>query len=193
MSSESVTHWVRQVEAGDNAAAQRLWEHYFRQLIGLARGRLQSVPRRVADEEDVVLSVFDSFFQDARQGELPQLSDRNDLWKLLVFRTAQKSIDLIRRHQARKRGGQQAGSDARPDLEQVLGREPTPEFAAEVADECRRLLETLGSEELRQVALLKMEGYDNGEIATRMGCVERTVERRLQVIRSLWSQESPDE
>jgi RNA polymerase sigma factor (sigma-70 family) len=189
MSSESVTHWVRLVEAGNEAAAQRLWEHYFGQLIGLARRRLRGIPRRGADAEDVVLSVLDSFFRDARQGRLPRLGDRNNLWKLLVVMTAQKSLDLIRRETARKRGGPQVAADVEPDLELIIGREPSPEFAAEVADECRRLLDALDDEELRVVAVLKMEGYDNDEIATRLGCVPRTVERRLRVIRSLWMPE----
>jgi DNA-directed RNA polymerase specialized sigma24 family protein len=193
MSSHSVTRWVRLVEAGDDDAAQRLWERFFTRLIGMARGRLRSLPGRVGDEEDVVLSVFDRFFQDARQRRLPRLGDRNDLWNLLAYRTACKCIDLIRRDEALKRGGPRPRSSEEADLEAILGREPTPELAAEVADECRRLLDVLGSDELRTVALLKMEGYDNGEIAARLGCVPRTVERRLQVIRSLWSQESPDE
>jgi RNA polymerase sigma factor (sigma-70 family) len=189
MSSESVTHWVRQIEAGNNDAAQRLWEHYFSRLIGLARSRLQTVPRRIADEEDVVLSVLDSFFRDVRHGRLPRLSDRNDLWKVLVLMTAQKSLNLIRHQRAEKRGGLRAAAGEELDLEAVLGKEPTPEFAAEVADEFRRLLDTLEGEDLRRIALLKMEGYENEEIADRLGCALRTVERRLQLIRSSWKEE----
>src|SRR5262249_16748472 len=67
--------------------------------------------------------------------------------------------------------------------------EPTAEFAAQVAEECRRLLDRLGDAELRSVALWKMEGYTVEEIAARLGCVPRTVHRRLRLIQDLWQHE----
>ncbi|MBV8234094.1 MAG: hypothetical protein JO075_00190, partial [Acidimicrobiia bacterium] len=74
-------------------------------------------------------------------------------------------------------------------LAQIIGREPSPEFAAQVADECRRLLDGLGDEGLRSVALWKMEGYTNAEIAARLGGVNtRTVERKLKTIRARWEE-----
>src|SRR6516225_8034293 len=173
----SVTHWIGLLKAGDQQAAQPLWERYFQQLVTLARRKLKSLPRCAADEEDVALSAFDSFCRDAGRGRFPQLGDRDDLWRLLVTMTAQKSLDLVRREKAQKRGaGWSVAGES--ELEEVLGREPTPEFAAAVAEECRRLLNRLGDEELRAVALWKMEGYKTQEIADRMGCVPRTVERR---------------
>src|SRR5262245_11049219 len=51
----SVTCWLDLLRAGDPAAAQKLWEGYFRRLVGLARARLRAAPRRAADEEDVAL------------------------------------------------------------------------------------------------------------------------------------------
>jgi len=124
--------------------------------------------------------------EDAGLGRFPRLGDRDDLWRLLVTITAQKSLDLMRRERAHKRGaGQPRAAEA--ELEQVLGREPTPEFAALVTEECRRLLDGLVDEEMRSIALWKMEGYSTEEIAKKLRCVPRTVERRLQVIRKLWS------
>jgi WD40 repeat protein len=81
--SGSVTHWLGLLRAGDAVAAQPLWEGYFRRLVGLARARLQGVPRRAADEEDVALSAFDSFCQGAQAGRFPRLADRDDLWQVL--------------------------------------------------------------------------------------------------------------
>jgi DNA-directed RNA polymerase specialized sigma24 family protein len=78
------------------------------------------------------------------------------------------------------------------DLEELLTREPTPEEAAAMADECGRLLDLLGEPELRQVALWKVEGYTNEEIAARMDCVPRTVERKVRRIRLLWKHELKD-
>ena len=187
MSTGSVTAWLDQLRAGDRAGAQRLWERYFPRLVGLARKKLQGLPRRAADEEDVALSAFDSFCRGVEQGRLPRLEDRDDLWALLVVITARKAIDL-RQHEGRaKRGGGTEPAEAAV-LEQVVGREPTPEFAAQVAEECRRLLAKLDDPDLRALALWKMEGYTTEEIAARLGCVPRTVERKLRVIRSLWGE-----
>jgi DNA-directed RNA polymerase specialized sigma24 family protein len=196
-SQESVTQWICRIKAGDAVAAQALSDHYFQKLVRLARKKLQGVRRRVADEEDVALSAFDSFCRGAAQGRFPQLSDRNNLWNLLVVITVRKALNLARYERRLKRGGGsvrgesalQGPMDSRPGerwLEQVLGSEPTPEFAAEVSDQCRVLFERLGTGELRSVALWKMEGYTNAEIAAKLGCVEGTVERKLRVIRNLW-------
>jgi DNA-directed RNA polymerase specialized sigma24 family protein len=185
----SVSHWLGELKGGDPAAAQPLWERYFQRLVALARTRLEGAPRQVADEEDVALSAFNSFCRAARLGRFPQLSDRHDLWRLLVSITARKALDQ-RRHQGRhKRGGAAVEADEAADLEEIVGREPTPAFAAQVAEECRRLLASLGDTELEGVALWKMEGYTTEEIASRLGYVNRTVERKLHLIRSIWSKE----
>jgi hypothetical protein len=75
MASEgSISHCLSMLKAGDHAAAQLLWERYFLQLVGLARSRLRGSARRAADEEDVALSVFDSFYQRAMRGQFPRLN-----------------------------------------------------------------------------------------------------------------------
>jgi DNA-directed RNA polymerase specialized sigma24 family protein len=74
-----------------------------------------------------------------------------------------------------------------PGIAQVLGREPTPELANMMVEECQRLLDALDDEGLRQVVLLKLEGYTCDEIAEQLGCVTRSVERRLQRVRAKWS------
>jgi DNA-directed RNA polymerase specialized sigma24 family protein len=199
-SGGSVSRWVVQLRAGDHRAAQELWERYFRRLVGLARKKLRDTPRRSADEEDVALSAFGCFCRGARQGRFPQLTDREDLWQLLVTITVQKAIDHIRRERRQKRGGGDVLDEAalagtrgttadEPGMEQILGREPTPEFAAQVAEECERLLHCLGEGNLRWVALKKMEGYGDEEIAAQLGCARRTIVRKLRRIRNIWSQE----
>jgi DNA-directed RNA polymerase specialized sigma24 family protein len=196
-SPRSVTHWIGQLKAGDHGAAQHLWQRYFRRLVGLARKRLQGAARRAADEEDVALSAFDSFCRGAERGRFPRLSDRADLWPLLVLITARKAVDLVTHERRQRRGGGAVRGEsallgrpeAEPGLEQVLGREPSPEFAAQVADECRRLLGRLGDAELRAIALCRMEGDTEDEIAAKLGCAPRTVRRRLQLIRSIWEEE----
>jgi DNA-directed RNA polymerase specialized sigma24 family protein len=188
----SVTRWISQLKDGDRAAAQPLWEAYFQRLVALARTRLRGTARRAADEEDVALAAFDSFYRRAERGQFPRLEGRDDLWKLLFFITECKAADLARRETRRHGGGARAGPPGEPaelDIELVPGTEPTPEFAALVADECRRLLDRLGDETLRSVAVWKMEGETNAAIAARLGCAGSTVERKLRRIRDLWGRE----
>jgi DNA-directed RNA polymerase specialized sigma24 family protein len=191
----SVTRWLGQLQAGDSAAARQLWQRYFRRLIGLARKRLQGAPRRGADEEDVALSAFDSFCRAAGQGRFPDLADRDGLWRLLMLMTARKAAHLLRDEGRQKRGGgaqfatdAPVESDEESVLGQLLSREPTPEFAAQMTEECERLLLGLGDGDLKAVALLRMEGYSLEEIAARQGCVARTVKRKLRLIRDIWEE-----
>jgi DNA-directed RNA polymerase specialized sigma24 family protein len=199
MSSGSVSIWIAELKAGDALAAQRLWENYFPRLVGLARKKLRELPRRAADEEDVALSAFDTFCRGAEAGRFPQLTDRDNLWHLLVTITARKALQLVRHECRQKRGGGRVRGDsafhATPEhadeeagLEQVIGPEPTPEFAAQMAEEYQQLLARLGEGDLRQIAIWKMEGYSNDDIAAKLGCVARTVERKVALIRTLWDQ-----
>jgi DNA-directed RNA polymerase specialized sigma24 family protein len=195
----SVTHWIGELKAGDAEAAQHLWERYFDALVRLARAKLRAMPRGEADEEDIALSAFHSFCERAAHGRFPRLDDRYGLWRLLVTITVRKALNQSERQRRKKRGGDRVrkelvdvGGDpeARGDgLEQVVGREPTPAFAAMIADECRHLLESLGDETLRRIALLRMEGYSDPEIAANLGCGLRTVGRKLELIRKVWLRE----
>ena len=191
MASEgSVTRWIDQLQAGDLAAAQPLWERYFQLLVELARRKLLGAKAHAADEEDVALSAFDSFCRGLKRGRFPDLQDRDNLWKLLVVLTGRKVCRLMRDDRHLKRGGAQpVGADQ--DLAEVLSQEPSPEFAAECAENCQHLLDLLGDAELRTIALSKMEGYTTKEIAGRLNCAPRTIERKLRLIRSLWESECP--
>ena len=195
----SVTRWLEELRAGNPDAARPLMERYFPRLLGLARKKLRGVRLAAADEEDVAQSAFHSFCQGAARGRFPRLVDRDNLWRLLVTITARKALDQVRRQARQKRGGgrvlvgsAQAGGEDDTDgagLDQVVGQEPTPQFAAMVTDECRRLLVALDDETLRQVALLRMEGYSDEEIAARVDCSLRTVSRKLALIRKAWLRE----
>ena len=196
---EFETVWIRRLKSGDPAAAQRLWERYYGQLVRFAQKKLATAPRRTADEEDIALSAINSFCLGAREGKFPQLNDPDDLWRLLMTITARKATHQLRRMRRQKRGGGNvrgesvflpAGtSEARGGLDQFLGQECSPASAAELAEDLRRLLSRLEEQPLREVALLKLEGYANEEIAQQLQCGLRTVERRLRLIRTLWCEE----
>jgi DNA-directed RNA polymerase specialized sigma24 family protein len=196
---DSVTGWIGNAKAGDPLAVQILWERYFEQLLRVSRAKLGGMPRRVADEEDVVLSALNSFFEGAKKGRFPQLADRHDLWQLLVVITHRKAIDQIHHQHRQKRGGGHVRGESvwdgdpdaqgPPGIQQILDREPTPEFAAQFAEQLERLLAGLADDSLRRVAQLKLEGYTNGEIAGGLGCSLRSIERKLTLIRARWSQQ----
>jgi RNA polymerase sigma factor (sigma-70 family) len=188
----SVTQWISALKHGDQSAARALWEAYFRRLVGLARGRLRNTPRLIADEEDVALNALDSFCRGARAGRFPRLDDRDDLWQILVVITVRKAIDLRNYEGRASRGSgkvQSLTELTREGLETIGGDEPTPELAAQLAEEYQRLMEQLGDSSLQAVATCKLEGYTNEEIAARLGCVTSTVERKLARIRSKWANE----
>jgi DNA-directed RNA polymerase specialized sigma24 family protein len=184
----SITRCLSPLKQGDSAAARSLWERCFQSLVGLARQKLGDAPRRAADEEDVALSALDSFFRGAMRGQFARLDDRDDLWHLLGAITARKAIDLINHERAMKRGG--GGVASRADLDQLVGSGLTPDLSTQVAEECQRKLDILGDDKLRTVALRKLEGYTNDEIAEQLRCDRRTVERKLHLIRTLWQEEA---
>jgi DNA-directed RNA polymerase specialized sigma24 family protein len=197
----SITRWLGDLKEGDQAAAQPLWERYFARLVVVARGKLRRMRRTTADEdeEDAALSAFNSFCAGAAQGRFPKLADRDDLWRLLVVITARKAIAQAQRQGRKKRGSGRVvdeatlfgkdfdgGEGSLAGLEQIAAAGPTPEFAAMMAEECQRLLDALGDNDLRQVAISRMEGYNNDEIAEQLGCARRTIARRLDLIRQTW-------
>jgi len=189
--SESTTFWVQELQAGNREAAQQLWERYYSRLVGLARKRLSRAPGLgLADEDDIAQSAFASFYRAAEQGRFPRLADRNDLWRLLIV-IAQRKISCRIRHQTRKKRlptqEQTTGPAEHIDLDAVAGDEPTPEFCVAAVESFCQLLGQLDDSTLRSLALLKMEGYTNQEIAERLDCSESTVERKLRRIRLQWS------
>ena len=187
-----ITEWLRNLEDGHDVAAQQLWKVFFERLVRLAEGRMRATDRRVTDAEDVALSAFASFCRGAENQRFTQLSDRHGLWRLLVSITIRK-LSHSRRDQNRlKRGGNfrqvesTGDSSAGPSiLDQIISREPTPEFDAQVAEEYSRWMAALDSDELVQLAEWKLEGFTNEEIAAKLGRSVRTIERKLNLIRKV--------
>jgi DNA-directed RNA polymerase specialized sigma24 family protein len=198
-SHESITDWIGKVKLGDPLAAEGLWQRYYPKLVRLCRKKLLEHPRRAADEEDVALSAFDSFCQGAQRGMFPRLTDRDDLWRLLIVIAVRKSLDQIRLEGRKKRGGgrvygesDRAGHGPRDeiwDIGQIIGDEPSAEFAAIVAEQYRALLGSIDDPAARLVALMKFEGYSEEEIAAALDCSVRTVRRKLWLVRSKCYQE----
>jgi DNA-directed RNA polymerase specialized sigma24 family protein len=196
---EPVTCWLRQLEAGDEDAARLLWQRYYRELVELARARLGTTPRRVADEEDVALSVLRCLYEGAARGQFAELVNRGELWQLLAAITGRKVIDQQRHLNQQKRGGGRVRGDSvmhgndddrsSVGFDQFGGDAATPEVLAIAAEEFQRLMLLLDDDRLRQIAQCKLEGYTNEEIGQRLGLACRSIERKLQRIRQIWATE----
>jgi len=192
--SQHISHWIKQIKDGDSIAANRIWKLYFDRLVRSVGQRLYGQNRAVSDEEDIALSVFDSFYAAAEKGRFPDLSDRDDLWRLLLTMSARKIIDKRRHDQRQRRGGNVVVHSLEGDAEDsviidAIGSEPSPEMVLMMQESVEQLFSHLGVGQLQDLAGAKLEGYSNAEIATRLGCSERTIERRLHLIREKLQQE----
>lgn len=193
--SPSISHWIEQVKHGDSVAAGEIWNHYFDRLVRRVRARLRGGNRAVSDEEDVVLSVFDSFYHAAEAGRFPDMADRDDLWHLLLRMAARKVVDKRRRDERIRRGGyvRVQSIDARSDDDdrviEVIGDDPSPEMIVMMQETAENFFSKLGVGSLCDLAGAKLEGYSNAELARRFDCSERTIERRLHLIREKCQQQ----
>jgi DNA-directed RNA polymerase specialized sigma24 family protein len=122
------------------------------------------------------------------------LNDSDGLWRLLVVITARKAIQMVRDQGRQKRSGGRGtltgpldSEGNQPAVEQLIGNEPSPEFAAQVAEEYERLLGLLDDDQ-RAIAIAKLEGLTNEQIAARLNRALRTVERRLKLVRKIWAE-----
>lgn len=186
------------VRDGEESAITELWNDYYQQLVRMASLRLPGGLRRTGDEEDIALSAFHSFIAGVRQDRFPDLSGPDNLWGLLITLTGRK-VHAHLRHQTRKKrgGGSVRGEsvflDARGDAKSsgiggITGSDESADIRAELAEACDVLLEQLGDEQLQQIAVMRMDGYLVDEIANQLSLSKRAVERRLQLIRKIWSE-----
>lgn len=193
--SGSITRMIAELKDGDRQGIALLWERYFEKLMRVARQKMGQYPRRVADEEDVAMSVMQCLCSGIDRGKFPKLKDRDDLWKLLVVITKHKTTDLLRKHFAQKQGGGKTRGDSIflgdqlapvPSFDHFLGNDPTPELLVEMEEEHQRLLSLLKDEPLRQIVQWKLDCFTNEEISTKLNVAISTVERKLKRIREIW-------
>lgn len=200
---EPVSLWIEQLAAADHEAAHRLWAHFCQRLMVFARSRMSPSTRRIYDEEDAAVSAFRSLCRGIEAQRFPDVGDRGNLWALLVVITSRKIANQFRyEHQQRRNANQTLNetmlqpSDSVGDsssigiLQSLPSQEPTPAFAAEVADMSEYLMSQLPEPDLKQVVLLKLEGHTNEDVAELMNITRRTVQRKLERIRRIWLESS---
>jgi RNA polymerase sigma factor (sigma-70 family) len=195
----SVTRLLAYLRSEDarlsDEAARRIWERYLPRLLTLAHRHLDRRIRVLQDEEDVVQSMGRSFFDRLRRGAF-DLADRDALWALLASITLNKIRNTADHHFAAKRDVRRVRPLVSPDnhrftpphapSDPIVAADPTPAEAAALNEVLERRLQDLREPELRQIAVMKLEGYTNHEIAEALRCSERSIERKLSLIRKRW-------
>ncbi|TWT83899.1 RNA polymerase sigma factor [Planctomycetes bacterium CA13] len=193
---------IERVRDGDDEAIATLWRDYYQSLVKLAAKRMPMNLRRAADEEDIAISAFESFIAGVRRDQFPDLNAPENLWGLLITLTSRKVNAHLRHHTRQKRGGgnirgesvfvdsnQNEGDLGRGrGIGSIAGEEASPDLRAELAEACETLLDQLPDDQLKQIALMRMDGFLVDEIADRLELSKRAVERRLQLIRRLWTE-----
>jgi RNA polymerase sigma factor (sigma-70 family) len=188
MSSPSVTTWIAQLRAGEEAALARLHARYWPQLVALARRRLQGIPGRAADEEDVAQEAFWSFYRQVRSGRELRLAGRHDLLALLTHIIACKAVNQIQHELGvKKRGGGKVGDGRTLEALAEAGRDRSPLEEA-LLNDCYRHYVSRLPDNLRDFAELYLAGLTHREMAERLGCVERTVERKMARVLKRWQE-----
>ena len=186
----SVTRVFNELMNGDQDAASQLWEFLQKRLLDLSRNVTRKNKTVIYDEQDVALSAFVTLCDGFESKRYDKVANRDELWRLLAVITINKARKQATYEKRMRRGGEFTRVE---DSEKVLGlipdRHPDPEFTLTMKEECSRMLQLLGKKELQQVAMHKVEGFTNEEIAERIGCTRRAVQRRLALIREIWSEE----
>ena len=194
-SDEPVSLWIEQLAAADHDAASRLWAHFCQRLMVFARSRMSPSALRIYDEEDAAVSAFRSLCRGIEAQRFPEIGDRGNLWALLVVITSRKITNQFRyEHQQRRNANrtisetmlQPSDGSSVSVLQLLPSNEPTPAFAAEVADMSEYLMSQLPESDLKKLVLLKLEGHTNEDAAEMMKITRRTVQRKLERIRRIW-------
>lgn len=177
------------LRSADEQAARSVFDRFAARLVGLASRRLGTQLRQKLDPEDVVQSVFRSFFLNGPR----DLAGWDNLWSLLVVITLRKCGRRVAYFRAACRdvtrempreGGTPAGPGEGEDPAGLdpSGAEPTPEEAAILAETVERLLGRLKDWE-QTVVRLSLQGVPIPEISAKINRTERTVYRVLEQVR----------
>ncbi|MBW3597520.1 MAG: RNA polymerase subunit sigma-70 [Planctomycetes bacterium] len=205
----SVTRCIQQLKAGDSDAFQKIWDHYFEELLEVARGVMRQRRRwSVVDEDDIVQNALLSVCRGIPKNKsYDKVNSRESLWPILVAITKFKVADNFRRENAAKRGGGRVVSEAALErnfdsssavgLAQLVADDsPAPQDIVEMSEQLHLLMSLLPREDLKRIARLHLEGWKNHEIAEELEMSTRSVERKLALVRDAWlewwqSQEDP--
>jgi RNA polymerase sigma-70 factor (ECF subfamily) len=179
---------LRLLRAGDEDAARQVFDTYVNRLLHLARKRISQHLAGRVDPEDIVQSVFRTFFSRVKGGEF-QVEGQDDLGKLLGRITLFKALRQVERHTAGKRDCMLEGAaDAPLNLADLADQEPSPETVVAFLDQFEHFLNALRPQD-RKILEMRLEGYRTQEIADKLGISDRHVRRAVEHIRAVAEQE----
>jgi RNA polymerase sigma-70 factor (ECF subfamily) len=185
MPTDSFTDVMLRLRAGDPAAVAALFGRFTDQLVRLARERIGARLQGKVDAEDVLQSVYRTFFRRHAEGQF-HLDGWDGLWSLLTLLTLRKCRRWRQYFYAASRDVRAEvalgahGSDE--PTAQCFDREPAPDEAAALADLVESLLRCLNSRD-RQIVSLRLQQWTPGETAEQLRLPERTVFRVLEHVR----------
>lgn len=203
MSSKgSVSVWIQQLKDNEEAALAKLHMRYWPFLVGVARRKLASVPRRAADEEDVAQQAFWQFCKSVRAGNFPNLVNRHELLALLSHITACQAVNQIKHEIGVKKRGtgevkgesvldllRDSGESSSRGLDQIEDPGLSPMETSLLNDCYQHYIQALPPH-LRDFAELYLAGLTYREIAERLDCTERTVDRKMALIQANWRRQA---
>lgn len=191
----SITRAIVDLGGHDDQAAEKIWRRFFEQLCEYTEKRIGQRHRRHFDEQDVANSAFFVLFDGIKKGRFSQLNSRDELWQLLTLIASRKACNARKHFDRQKRGGGKVvgggalSEVARDQLVGFMNSQVQANNYDQLEQTSEDLIRLLPDDSLRRVALLRLAGQSNVEIAAELGCVTRTVERKLHLIRLIWSRQ----
>ena len=191
-STEAVSppYWIKRIQAGETNIPAIVLHDVFRRLaLYASRHFYRYFP--AYDAEDAAQSALRSFCIGLRNRKFDDLKNSDEVWKTLITITKRKIIDRVHYETRQKRGSGYIFNEStltendRLEFEHREGSEVPPDLIVDIADEIDFKLGQL-SDQLKKIALWRIEGYSNSEIAQFHNCTERTIERKLALIRKIW-------
>jgi RNA polymerase sigma-70 factor (ECF subfamily) len=180
----SVDSFIRSLREGDPNVTKEIFDQYVDRLVAMARRRISLRFAGRIDPEDIVQSVFRTFFHRAKQGQF-EFSEEDDVCRMLARITVHKTLRQVAHHQAAKRdAGRDAGSgdDSQDLVVNMLSREPSPDEATQLLDQMEHFLNQLAPED-RRILELRMHGYSTLEISNKLDITDRKIRRRMEYVR----------
>ena len=194
--NESFEKLLDAMQKGEDWAFDTFFKTHYERLVQFAKKRIGDFPLRTFDEEDVALSAMNSLFNCLRENRF-EAQNSIELWQILITITKNKLINRREREHAQKRGGGKVRGDSiwtqtgennlfheQPDTKQPM----TPDAQVELLETTDMLFQRLEDDKTREIARLLLEGYRINDIAEKLNCVRRTIERKIVRIRELWNE-----